>query len=44
LINWIEFRDLFLPFVNGGIVSKDDITRWFDILDTNQKKTIDQEQ
>jgi hypothetical protein len=44
LINWIEFRDVFLPLVNGGMVSKDDIARWFDILDTNQNKIITSEQ
>jgi len=43
-IKWIEFRDIFFPFVNGGMVSKDDITRWFEILDTNHNKTISQEQ
>jgi hypothetical protein len=43
-INWIEFRDIFFPIVNNGMVSKDDITRWFEILNTNHNKTISQEQ
>jgi len=44
LINWIEFRDIFSPFINGGMFSKDDLIRWFDILDINHNKTISQEQ
>jgi len=43
-INWIEFRDIFFPIVNNGMVTKDDITRWFDILDINHNKTISREQ
>lgn len=44
LINWIEFRDVFLPLVNGGMVSNDDIARWFDIFDTNHNQIISSEQ
>jgi hypothetical protein len=43
-IKWIEFRDVFLPIVNGGMCSKDDITRWFDILDENHNNMINREQ
>ena len=44
LINWMEFRDVFWPLVNGGMISDDDLTRWFDIIDFDQKKSISTEQ
>ncbi|CAF1160013.1 unnamed protein product [Rotaria sordida] len=43
-ISWIEFRDLFLPFVDGGMFLKDDIIRWFDIFDEKHQNIIIQEQ
>lgn len=43
-INWTEFRNIFFPIVNDGMVSKDDIERWFDILDENHNQMITQEQ
>ncbi|CAF1399004.1 unnamed protein product [Adineta steineri] len=44
LINWTEFRDIFLPLVNGGMIDKHEISHWFDILDINHNRTITNEQ
>ncbi|CAF3156375.1 unnamed protein product [Rotaria sp. Silwood2] len=43
-INWIEFRDVFLPIVNNGYYSINGIQRWFDIFDINHDEIITQEQ
>ncbi|CAF3295658.1 unnamed protein product [Rotaria sp. Silwood2] len=43
-ISWIEFRDIFLPLVDGGMFLKEDISRWFDILDEKHHKIIIREQ
>lgn len=44
LIDWIEFRETFLPILNDGYYSKDNIQKWFDIFDTNHIATITREQ
>lgn len=44
LINWIEFRDLFLPMINNGYYSKNNIKKWFEIIDTNETGIITTEQ
>lgn len=36
-ITWSEFRNLFLPIVNDGLFSKEDLIRYFRILDLNQQ-------
>ncbi|UJR14875.1 hypothetical protein I4U23_001860 [Adineta vaga] len=43
-IKWEEFRDIFRPFVNDGMVMKEDLSRWFDILKINPHETIEKEQ
>ncbi|UJR31832.1 hypothetical protein I4U23_019309 [Adineta vaga] len=43
-INWIEFRDTFLPIVNSGYCTKIDLKRWFEILDTDRTGLLTQEQ
>ncbi|CAF4146048.1 unnamed protein product, partial [Rotaria sp. Silwood2] len=43
-INWIEFRDVFLPIVSNGYYSINGIQRWFDIFDINHDEIITQEQ
>ena len=44
MIDWSEFRDVFLPLVNGGMFSREDLVRWFEILDTNHSAILGQEQ
>ena len=39
-IGWVDFRDVFLPLVNGGIAHERDIKRWFEIFDTNGRGRI----
>ncbi|CAF1050170.1 unnamed protein product [Adineta ricciae] len=43
-VTWEEFRDIFLPIVNSGIVTKEDLSRWFNIFDCNHRRKIDKEQ
>ncbi|CAF3803794.1 unnamed protein product, partial [Adineta steineri] len=43
-INWIEFRDIFLPIITNGLYTKQSIQQWFDIFDTNRNGIITQEQ
>ncbi|CAF1217905.1 unnamed protein product [Rotaria sordida] len=43
-INWIEFRDIFLPIINNGYYSTDDVQRWFDIFDIDHNGIITQQQ
>ncbi|CAF3471943.1 unnamed protein product [Rotaria socialis] len=43
-INWVEFRDLCLPFVIGGNFVKEDIERWFDVFDDKEQRIIIPEQ
>ncbi|CAF1183420.1 unnamed protein product [Adineta ricciae] len=43
-VTWEEFRDIFLPIVNNGIVTKEDLSRWFNIFDCNHRRKIDKEQ
>ena len=43
-VTWEEFRDIFLPIVNNGIVTKEDLSRWFNIFDFNHRRKIDKEQ
>lgn len=44
MIDWFEFRDVFLPFVNGGMFSREDLGRWFEILDVNHNAILGQDQ
>ncbi|CAF4136903.1 unnamed protein product, partial [Rotaria magnacalcarata] len=43
-INWVEFRDLCLPFVIGGNFVKEDIERWFNVFDDKEQRIIIPEQ
>ncbi len=43
-IDWIEFRDIFLPIVNNGYYSKNNIKKWFEIFDTNENGIITTDQ
>ncbi|CAM2724985.1 unnamed protein product [Rotaria socialis] len=42
-INWIEFRDSFLPIITSGYYSKYTIERWFDLFDSNHNGLITRE-
>ncbi|CAM4782059.1 unnamed protein product [Rotaria magnacalcarata] len=44
LINWIEFRDSFLPIITSGHYSKYTIERWFDVFDSNHNGLITREE
>lgn len=35
---------MFLPLVDGGLFVKDDIIRWFDILDDKEQRIINHNQ
>ena len=43
-IDWIEFRDLFLPMVSNGYYSKINIKKWFELIDTHEHGIITTEQ
>jgi hypothetical protein len=44
MIDWFEFRNIFLPFVNGGMFSREDLMRWYEILDTDHNAILGQDQ